>query len=453
MTDFSTLSDQPQNHTVARHKAVAGSARAYAVVSLLVVIFILYGSLYPFEYRERNYPGGPLGYLLSTWQDWDHRGDLLSNILLYMPFGFFGTLALPSRIPALGRALLMIVVGTLLSCGVELTQFHDGGRVTSMGDVYANTIGTGVGGVAAASIGATMRWPFIRELAAQPAAALLLVMFFGYRLYPYVPTIDLHKYWHAIRPMLIAPSLPPGELTRFVITWLFIAVIVHSLYGYRRLLLLYPLLWGCEFLGRILIVDNAPKMTDVTGAGMAYLLWTLLLQRMPARVAIVTLTFAGLIIAQRLEPYQFVATPHDFGWVPFAGFMRGSIGVAMQAFFEKFYEYGGLIWLFNRAGMTLPAGTVTTAALLLATSYAERWLPGRSAEITDAVMALVIGGVFALLRYTVPQSPDATESNDAAKAEHARLTAAVLARHGLAPEAAQRRGRGHPPYKPPHLLG
>lgn len=57
-----------------------------------------------------------------------------------------------------------------------------------------------------------------------------------------------------------------------------------------------------------------------------------------------------------------------------------------------------MIWLLNRAGLRLPISTLLAAALLLATSLAECWLPGRSAEITDAVMALVLGGVFAVLR-------------------------------------------------------
>ncbi|HUB48305.1 MAG TPA: VanZ family protein, partial [Acetobacteraceae bacterium] len=185
--------------------APSGPTRAYAFVLLIVVTFILYGSLFPFEYRERFYPGGPVAYLLSTWQDWDHRGDLLSNILLYLPFGFFTTLVLPSRMSGIQRALLATLAGTVLSCCIETAQFHDAGRVTSMGDVYANAIGSCLGATAAALVGATIRWPFVRELAVHPAAAVLLAMFLGYRLYPYVPMIDLHKYWHALWPILRTP--------------------------------------------------------------------------------------------------------------------------------------------------------------------------------------------------------------------------------------------------------
>jgi hypothetical protein len=77
--------------------------------------------------------------------------------------------------------------------------------------------------------------------------------------------------------------------------------------------------------------------------------------------------------------------------------MRGSIGVAIRAFCEKFFQYGGLIWLLRHLGLRIGRATALTAALLFATSWAETYMPGRSAEITDAAMALVIGGVFALL--------------------------------------------------------
>jgi len=137
-----------------------------AIVLLLVTTIILFGSLFPFEYYEGSYPGGPLGYLLSTWQEWDNRGDLLANILLYLPFGFLITGALPRRLSGAARALIATLAGTALAGGMETAQFYDVGRVTSMGDVYANGIGAGIGAVAAA-----LRWPFVGELAADRGAA------------------------------------------------------------------------------------------------------------------------------------------------------------------------------------------------------------------------------------------------------------------------------------------
>jgi hypothetical protein len=76
----------------------------------------------------------------------------------------------------------------------------------------------------------------------------------------------------------------------------------------------------------------------------------------------------------------------------------------VQAFCEKFFAYGGLIWLLWHRGLRLPLAAVITAALLFATSWAERYVPGRTAEITDAVMALAIGGAFGLLRQAAPRA-------------------------------------------------
>jgi VanZ family protein len=385
------------------------SARAYGLVLVLVVIAILYGSLFPFEFRERSYPGGPLLFLFSTWREWDHRGDLLVNILLYLPFGFLAVNALPARLPSAAKFYIAVIVGLALSTSVELAQFHDVGRVTSMGDVYANTIGAGSGAAAGNLLGASMRWSFVAELASNPAEALLLTMFFAYRLYPYVPVIDLHKYWHAVRPILTASSLSPDEFLRYFITWLFVAALVHVLYGPRRFLFLFPFLCGAELLGKIFIVDKALQLNDLVSGGGAWLLWAALLRTLPEKFGIVALLFAGMITVERLQPFEFEAFPHAFGWIPFASLLHGSIAVNIQSFCQKFYEYGGLIWLLNRGGARLLVGTLVTTILLFATSFAECWLPGRSAEITDGVMTLLAGGIFAVLRQKRAPYPEPSD--------------------------------------------
>jgi hypothetical protein len=135
------------------------------------------------------------------------------------------------------------------------------------------------------------------------------------------------------------------------------------------------------------------------GATVAFVLWAGPLRWLPRRSTVLACVFAGLIVKLRLEPFTFSPVPlHGFGWVPFQSLMNGSISVAMQAFLEKCYLYGGLIWLLGRTRMPLAGATALTASLLLATSYAEIYLSERSGEMTDAAMALMIGVVFHLLR-------------------------------------------------------
>ena len=208
---------------------------------------------------------------------------------------------------------------------------------------------------------------------------------------------------HSVR----APVVPTPELARYVISWLCIGVIVHELYGFARFFLLFPIVAGIDFLGKVMIVDNALKLTDVLGAGVAFAIVVLWLHWNSQRLMIVAVMFASMITALRLAPFEFAAPQRAFGWVPFLGFMRGSVSVDVQSFCEKFFQYGGLVWLLGSRGTRLAAATLLTTLLLLGTSYAETYLPGRSAEITDATMALVIGGVFALLRRTGLQSENA----------------------------------------------
>jgi hypothetical protein len=101
-----------------------------------------------------------------------------------------------------------------------------------------------------------------------------------------------------------------------------------------------------------------------------------------------------MVVLGRLEPFDFRAGAGTFGWLPFRSFLSGSLDVAIVSFLEKFFLYGSLIWIGSGAGLRLGVSAGAVAALLFATSLAELHLPGRSAEITDAAMALFIGATF-----------------------------------------------------------
>ncbi|HSU05994.1 MAG TPA: VanZ family protein [Acetobacteraceae bacterium] len=380
------------------HNRNAGNAIAFVVIAAVIV----YGSLYPFRYRGNGLPIGALDFLLHSWRTWDRRGDLLANVLLYVPFGFFAARALPIRLQTATRVALSLLAGATLSVGMELCQFRIAGRITSMGDVYANAIGTTSGAVTGAVLSGTWRWPLLADIAEQPAAAMLIAGWLGYRLYPYVPTIDLHKYWRAIKPVFSISVPPSFDLLRFTIVWLLMARLVESIFGRSRWLLLFPVLIGTEIVGRVLVVNSRLQLSDVTGAVLALLL-SPLLRRMPFCMAVFAGLWLCLIVALRLEPFTFSVATRHFGWVPFLGLMRGSIAIAVQSFCEKFVLFGGLIWLLDHAGLGLKRATIGTATVLFATSVAQTHLPGRSAEITDPVMALLIGGLFALLAASLPR--------------------------------------------------
>ena len=90
--------------------------------------------------------------------------------------------------------------------------------------------------------------------------------------------------------------------------------------------------------------------------------------------------------------------------MPFRSFIYGSSEVNILSFLEKTFLYGSLIWLFGRSGLEIRVSTVLVAIMLFATSWAETYLPGRSAEVTDALIGLLIGAILVVLARTNPQA-------------------------------------------------
>jgi VanZ family protein len=380
------------------------------LITAAIVAVIVYGSLYPFEFRVPANAVGPLSTFLATWNERPGRGDFLANILLYLPLGFFFLLGLGHGSRTARRLALVVLSGAVLSLTMELTQYYDDGRVTSATDFYSNTLGTFLGCLAALAFGGSFRVPFIGDVSARPVPAMLVLAWLSYRLYPYVPTIDLHKYWSALKPVVLTPSLSPYDLFRQTAIFLALNALIEAVVRQRRSAYVGLLFAIGVMIARIMVVEGELRLAELAGAGLGLAIWLVLLQ-LPQRIQMGT---AGAIlcvyvIALRLEPFHFQATAHAFNLVPFFGFMQGSLVVDTLSFLEKFFLYGTTVYLLSVAyGRRLPVA-IFVAAVLLATSWAETWLPGRSAEITDALMALIIALIFALMPPEGEAAPSVTQ--------------------------------------------
>jgi VanZ family protein len=360
-------------------------------VALAVTAVILHGSLYPYEFRLPPGTAGPVSTLLSSWTMRSHSlGEMIANVLLYAPFGFFAALAI--RGPH--RLLIVTLLGLVLCTAVELAQFYDVGRVTSLSDVCLNTAGTVLGGLAAGGIRFASGLAMFGPSRARPVPLILLAAMLGYHLYPYVPVIDLHKYWHSVKPLLVRPVAGPLAIFHYFTLWLAICYLIADAAVRSRSGFLVLCLAVFVFGAKILIVNQSLSPAEAMGAAAAIFIWLAILERMSWRAAIVAVLLCAMIVVLRLEPFHFRAPAGHFGWLPFQGYLTGSFGINVQSFLEKAFLYGSLVWIAARAGLDLPVATAATATLCLATSIAEIYLPGRSAEITDAFIALLMGVVF-----------------------------------------------------------
>ena len=367
------------------------------LVTVIVAGLILYGSFYPFEFQVPADGVGPLQTFIDSIGRPPGRGNFVANVVLYLPFGFFFVLSFS---PARRRAAvpLGMVCGAAMSLTVEFAQYYDADRVTSFSDFYTNALGAFLGGLAALVAGSRFRLSLVGEVIARPIPSLLIIAWLGYRLYPYVPTIDLHKYWQALQPIILAPSISWYDLFGPTAIWLALYALIEAIVGRWRSVWLAPLFAIAVLVAEVLIIDTTLRPAEPVGAGIALVAWlTLTTLPVRVRVGVVGAVPCAYVITLQLEPFEFQATARGFDWVPFRGLMLGEPKAAALSLLEKFFLYGCAIFLLGAAFHRRLAAVVAVTAMVLVTSWLEMYLPQRSAEITDTVIALMIGLAFVLL--------------------------------------------------------
>lgn len=158
----------------------------YLVPAVVYAAFIVYGSLIPFKYRAtdfasawtafRNIPYLQLGIA--------SRADWVSNILLYVPLAFLLAGAWVGLWRTSARRWLaaagVFALCAALAVAIEFVQIFFPQRTVSLNDIYAETLGSGLGVVLWLRIGGHLE-RFRQALAAHSAQTprILAMLYFG----------------------------------------------------------------------------------------------------------------------------------------------------------------------------------------------------------------------------------------------------------------------------------
>jgi VanZ family protein len=366
-------------------------------ISVGIMAAIIYASLFPFDFVfDVPSMDGPFRALIATWHGSASRGDLIANTLFYFPFGYFVARSL-RRFSGFLRVLLVVVVGVVLSVSMELAQFYLPERFTSMIDVYANGAGTLLGAVAAGMLREKTIFSQVRNVAWHPFVVLLIASWLGYRLFPFVPVIDLHKYWKAVQPLVRSPKLLPLDVYRHSVIWLSIGLMVEYIFGTARSHICIMLLVPAVLFARILIFDKLLSPAEVVGGVIGALFWFAVVSRARIRAPLIAALFTTVVVVQALQPFQVGTPTHPFGWVPFLSLIDASPELGVLSLLEKVFMYGSLIWLAVRAGFSLMVAAAFGSVLVLALEFTKLFLPGRSAEITDVIILVALAAAMKLM--------------------------------------------------------
>ena len=356
----------------------------------IVVAFIVYGSLYPFQFDFDRTDASPLTILLHAWPakiDKFAWRDACVNVLLYFPLGLTAVLVFMRRLPRAAAALATVMLGTGLSASIEMLQIFDAHRMCSLLDVACNFAGT-VGGVCAALIFRQEIFEITRRRQGHRGAGGALMLagcWAGYQLYPLIPLFSRGRLRANVARFLATP-ISMVEVGASAAEWFAFALVMRAVAG--RLKAPWLLLAMLCLPLRLLIMERTLAPDELIGAGLAMLLWTYPAEGSRVRAGAGML--AAAIMLRELSPFEFTAPARAMSWIPFAATLDAERLNAALVLLRKAFEYGTLVWLLRASGLRYWSAGMSVAAALVLLETAQRYLPNRQPEITDAAIAGIL---------------------------------------------------------------
>ena len=365
-------------------------------------LLIASASLYPFDAQWRPLLESLLDGLprLREWREPSQR-DAIVNLLLYLPFGLLGSMALENSRSAALRIIVPVVGAAVLSLGVEIAQHALPPRDPSLADWILNVASAGVGTLLAAVYSALPVRPLSRRLqriALGPAPALLVALWLIAHLAPFVPRLRPGRIESAIETSISLNLVWPTAFY-YLACYLVLTALLHALL--RR-----PFFWSAvlalfvaSLVSRLLFVGQHLSPSEVIGA-IGALLSVLLLRRLdlqlwPSRafaMAALAVFVAGIWPVTPVAAVT-LAAPEPI-WLPFAELAGLPADPGALPLLERLFLGIGLAWLAVHGGTRLLPPLPLVILIALTVEFLQQWIPGRVPDTTD-VAALLIGAALA----------------------------------------------------------
>jgi hypothetical protein len=210
-----------------------------------------------------------------------------------------------------------------------------------------------------------------------------------------LPGTQPHQLDDKVRHLFAAVSISPLETFSYFVEWLVVAQLLENVLGAERNRRLFPLLL-MVLPAKLLVAGRIVTWSEIAGAVLACICWYFL-SGYPKRTAVVGGLIVSLLIVRGLAPYHWSNIANPFSWVPFGGFLRAEWDFGLLTLLQKSFWYGSAVWLLHAAGWRLASAAIAVAVLLRAIEIIQIHLPGRVAEITDPLLALILAMTLGLL--------------------------------------------------------
>ena len=365
---------------------------------------LAYGSLYPFHWAPRS--EDLFGFLMHPGAAYLERGDMVQNVLVYMPFGLLLAAWWAERHRYWPGLLLALAAGTLFSLGAEVAQEWLPARVSSAADVAMNALGTLLGALLAGLLrrdtlsGARLlawRDAWFPRGAIANTGLVVVGLWLLAQTSPLIPVFSLARWKYSLGPLYFqlhgAMAFRPLVLFCLLCNFSALGLLLRALVKPgRNWLRLHCGLLLLVLAAQVLIDGHRLSLEEVMGAALSLPLLAVLLRLQPVPAAWCAMALlAAAMAAYELGPGETGWVASSFNWVPFRGHMRSLTG--FTHILEFLWPFMGMAWLARQVSpparhhaIALGGGALLAAAML-AMEAAQLYLPGRTADITQVMLA------------------------------------------------------------------
>ena len=358
----------------------------------IVIVFIAYGSLYPFNFDLSRPLPEDLGAWLLNWQQRTIRSDVIANILLFIPYGFFGALTVQQkqRKAILWSILLMLGGGILFAVCLQFIQFYLPSRVSHAADALLNAIGILIG-ISLAAYSNSQRIqrmiPARMRIAVSPAF-LVLFLWIGWQFFPYIPVFESKQFGQSL-DTIVKSTWSLSVWLQNIIFWLIFYHLVKRVLGKEYRLGFIVFLSVFVLIIKLAMYRSQMGWSEITAIPLAILIHQTVSRRwMVPMLAIAT---TGLLLWDGIYPLTFKATMNSFQWLPFDDFLTGSTWYNLSQLIEESLLLASVGYFCARwwSNYRLASGLLVCLSVII--TVLQLFLVGKYPDITLFVMAVVIG--------------------------------------------------------------
>jgi VanZ family protein len=342
---------------------------------VLVYLLIVYGSLFPFNFSltefYQQYPNLLKAGIFS-------RGDVVANILLFIPLGLLYSLDFNLKENKLDAEIGMsaIVSVFIFSLMLQILQIALPTRDQNILDTLFNMTGYLVGIYTSRYLHIPKKHLFPKLSYLPSAIALAFILS---ELSPFIPTLDYQEIKDSFKFILIPPSASIlTELVYIFIMW----VLVIRLFMFkqnRAPIKILLALWLFMIAAKVFIYNNHLGYVDFFAPILA-IIFAFLVDLNKVSISRGVLFFA--VITFTLSSVSTLGTfnPEVYSFIPFHSYMSGSLYYGIQGVIFNIFFFSAILWLGLELGWSMKKTAIMLSVLVFFIEFIQLFMPSRITE-------------------------------------------------------------------------